>query len=352
MFKRTIYIISMLGLYCLNSSVANAGGWGICNPVGSPNVYSVNMTKTITDTTKNVSGTVFDDFFSWNQPNGFTMNCECPNDSSTTFIYVKAVSPLAPGYSDGTKQYYIANKYIQFATSVLISGEVGKYFYVPFVQSNRQKNRSGCSDNPSASFYSGSAGTLSLYISSPFVGEMVIPETTIASIYISRLENTFGSTEAASVVISGTITVPQGCEMTSGSTLEIPFGEFQARDFKDRKGQSPVGSTPITKTLEFKCTNISDGVKIYLRLEGTPNASESNAIDLGNPDIGAVTENSSGQIMIPNDTQGQQLNVSALTDETHRSASTELKFYPISTTGKMPAAGDFEGIATLRIDVE
>ncbi|MGR4765398.1 hypothetical protein Q6A29_06090 [Salmonella enterica subsp. enterica] len=26
--------------------------------------------------------------------------------------------------------------------------------------------------------------------------------------------------------------------------------------------------------------------------------------------------------------------------------------YPISTTGKLPAAGDFEGIATMRIDVE
>ncbi|MDI5434931.1 hypothetical protein MJM45_32320, partial [Salmonella enterica subsp. enterica serovar Kentucky] len=38
----------------------------------------------------------------------------------------------------------------------------------------------------------------------------------------------------------------------------------------------------------------------------------------------------------------QELSVSGLVDDTHRTASTTISAYPISTTGKLPAAGDFE----------
>jgi type 1 fimbria pilin len=155
------------------------------------------------------------------------------------------------------------------------------------------------------------------------------------------------------VTLSGAIIVPQGCELSSGSTLEIPFGEFQSHDFKDRKGQMPTGATSITKELQFKCTNISDGVKIYLHIEGTPNENDSNAISMGNPDIGAIIKGESGNVLVPNSIAfEQEMNVSDLVDETHRVASTKLTFEPISTTGKMPTTGDYEGIATLRIDVE
>lgn len=160
---------------------------------------------------------------------------------------------------------------------------------------------------------------------------------------MTKKPSVYGSIPASSVYISGSITVPQGCELSSGSTLEIPFGEFKATDFKDRKGQVAKNATKFTKELQFKCTNISDGVKIFLRIEGMPNANDSNAIDMGNPDIGAVIEGANGKILVPNDASvNQELSVSGLVDDTHRTASTTISAYPISTTGKLPAAGDFE----------
>ncbi|MDV3315318.1 fimbrial protein, partial [Salmonella enterica] len=166
---------------------------------------------------------------------------------------------------------------------------------------------------------SGGKGHLSLYILHPFVGESIIPSTKIMDLFVTKKPSVYGSIPASSVYISGSITVPQGCELSSGSTLEIPFGEFKAKN-----------ATKFTKELQFKCTNISDGVKIFLRIEGMPNANDSNAIDMGNPDIGAVIEGANGKILVPNDASvNQELSVSGLVDDTHRTASTTISAYPI-----------------------
>ena len=181
----------------------------------------------------------------------------------------------------------------------------------------------------------------------------MIPSTKIMDLYGSRKSGVFSAIPLASVSFSGHILVPQGCELSIGSTLEIPFGVFKASDFKGRKGQIAKSATMFTKDLQFKCTNISDGVKIFLHIEGMPNANDSNAIDMGNPDIGAVIKGENGKILVPNDINAnQELSVSGLVDDTHRTALTTISAYPISTTGKLPAAGEFEGIATMRIDVE
>lgn len=350
MFKKIALLAGLSIGSIFFSSQVYADVVGPCTP-DSTHIFNAVMDKTITDTSQNSAGTTFPDFWSWDLGGSYQLTCSCPDPNVDTTIYFKAATSLLSGHSDSNNQYYIVNDNIQISTAVWIEGGLKKYVAVPFTDvSNENNSKKECTSSGNAT--TGTKGKLSLYINHPFVGKLDIPSTKIFDMYATKVSGVYNSVPLASVYFSGQILVPQGCELATGSTLEIPFGEFQAHDFKDRKGQQPAGSSPITKTLEFKCTNIADGIKIYLRMEGTPNASDSNAIDLGNPDIGAVTENSTGQIMIPNDSQGQQLNVSALTDATNRTASTELKFYPISTTGKMPAVGDFEGIATLRIDVE
>lgn len=101
--------------------------------------------------------------------------------------------------------------------------------------------------------------------------------------------------------VSADITVTQGCELAAGTVLDIPFGEYQAHDFKGRAGQPPQGVRKIQKELSFDCTNISDGVKVYLSIDGTPNNDYPSAVDLGNPDVGAVIEDGNGNILKPND---------------------------------------------------
>ncbi|GBU12238.1 hypothetical protein AwEntero_08390 [Enterobacterales bacterium] len=156
----------------------------------------------------------------------------------------------------------------------------------------------------------------------------------------------------AAVYISGSVTVNQGCEIPAGYSIEIPLGEYNARDFKDKKGAKPDNVRVIEKTLDFKCTNISDGVKIALRIEGTPSPNNSDTIDLGNPDIAAVVTTEMDKILRPNSTDNTEMTVQPLYNETQRNASVKIKAYPISTTGKMPTSGKFEGVATLNVEVE
>lgn len=356
MLKKLMMFAGLLGGSVLFSGQALAAAdWGPCAPEGGTHSFSAMLDKTITDTSENASGVVFPDFWSWNLGGGYSGTCECPAGDEAAPVYYKAVSALALGHSEGGRDYFIVNDNIQISADVWIEGGLQEYVSVPFENtSNKSETRAICDvDGIPVAITTGSKGKLSLYIHHPFVGELVIPSIKIMDLYATRKSGVYGATPMTSVYFSGHIIVPQGCELSSGSTLEIPFGEFKASDFKDRKGQIAKNATKFTKELQFKCTNISDGVKIFLHIEGMPNANDSNAIDMGNPDIGAVIEGANGNILVPNDINvNQEMSVSALVDETHRTASTTISAYPISTTGKLPKAGVFEGIATMRIDVE
>lgn len=358
MFKKLTMIAGLLGGSALFSGQALAAAdWGPCSPTNGTQTFSAIMNKTVTNVEENAAGSVFPDFYVWDLGQSYPGTCECPPGEETTEVYYRTVSPLTIGHISGDQTFYVVNNNIQIAAEVFIGGDRADYVKVPFDNiSNKRSNRATCDVNnssPGGGFDTGRMGRLTMYINYPFVGEMVIPQTTIVDVYGTRKPGFYGSTPLSEVNLSGTIIVPQGCELSSGSTLEIPFGEFKASDFKDRKGQIAKNATIFTKELQFKCTNISDGVKIFLHLEGMPNANDSNAIDMGNPDIGAVIKGDNGKILVPNDMNAnQELSVSGLVDDTHRTASTTISAYPISTTGKLPAAGEFEGIATMRVDVE
>lgn len=352
MLKKLMTFAGLLGGSVMFNGQALAADWGPCVP-DSTHVFSAVLDKTITDTSKNASGNIFPDFWAWDLGGSYTATCECPADvQQTAPVYYQTRTPLALGQKSGERQFYVVNNNIQISTDIWIAGNRDDYATVPFDNIDDQfSDHTGC-DTP-AVFVTASKGKLTLYINRPFVGELEIPNTKILDLFGSRKKFVYGAIPMASVFLSGHIIVPQGCELSNGSTLEIPFGDFKASDFKDRKGQIPQGATKFTKELQFKCTNISDGVKISLRIEGTPNANDSNAIDMGNPDIGAVIEGKTGNILIPNDASSiQALDVSPLVDDIHRAATTTITAYPISTTGKVPESGDYEGIATMRIDVE
>nr|WP_283771148.1 long polar fimbrial protein LpfD [Enterobacter sp. 120016] len=356
MLKKLMMFAGLLGgsVLCSGQALA-AADWGPCTPNGGTHSFSAVLDKTITDTSENASGVVFPDFWSWDLGGKYKATCECPAGDDLVEGLFMASSPLPFGHSEGARDYYVINDNIQISADVWIEGNTQKYFTVPFSnKTNQNPSRGGCDVNGTdPNWATGSKGKLSLYIHHPFVGELVIPETKIVDVFGTRKEGVYGATPLSSVFFSGHIIVPQGCELSSGSTLEIPFGEFKASDFKDRKGQIPKNARTFTQELQFKCTNISDGVKIFMHIEGLPNANDTNAIDMGNPDIGAVIKGDNGKVLVPNDINAnQELKVSNLVDETHRTASTTISAYPISTTGKLPAAGEFEGIATMRIDVE
>jgi P pilus assembly protein, pilin FimA len=358
MMKRVLAIVWLLGSAVLFSGQALAAAdWGPCTPTGGTHSFSAVLNKEVTDTSKNTRGAVFDDFFVWDLGGSYAGSCECPDGSDIGSTVYSTVTSLPFGHTDGDNRYYVVDEHIQIATSIFIGGDRQDYVKAPFsdVSNLLPPGRGNCDVNPQSvtGFSTGSKGKLSLYIAHPFVGELIIPQTKIMDVYGTYKAGVYSATPLASVNISGTITVPQGCELSSGSTLEIPFGEFKASDFKGRQGQIANNATKYVKQIQFKCTNIADGVKIFLHIEGTPNKAYDNAIDMGNPDIGALIEDAHGNVLKPNDmSSNQEMVVSGLVDETHRTATTTISAYPVSTTGNLPAAGEFEGIATMRVDVE
>ncbi|WP_349235996.1 fimbrial protein [Escherichia coli] len=97
----------------------------------------------------------------------------------------------------------------------------------------------------------------------------------------------------------------------------------------------------------------SDGVHIYLSLEGTPNAAYPSAISLGNADVGAVIEDGKGNILKPNDSNSLlEMNPGSLYEYVKRKVTTTITAYPVSTTGKLPAAGDYSGVATMHVELD
>ncbi|MCV5513425.1 long polar fimbrial protein LpfD, partial [Escherichia coli] len=90
------------------------------------------------------------------------------------------------------------------------------------------------------------------------VGQMIIPKTRVASLFGTKKKGVYNDSQPmANVSISGNITVTQGCELAAGTVLDIPFGEYQAHDFKGRAGQPPQNVQKVQKELSFDCNNIS-----------------------------------------------------------------------------------------------
>ena len=129
--------------------------------------------------------------------------------------------------------YFKITNNLEVSTRVYIAN-VGNV-QVPFInKSNSQPGRE-C-DQPTFGWTTGSKGQLSLYIAKPFVGEQNIPQTIIVSVYNKKKENVYSSVPISQVLLSGKVTVTQGCELAAGTSLDIDFGEYQAHDSKVEPG--------------------------------------------------------------------------------------------------------------------
>lgn len=327
-----------------------AADWGPCRTAsGDPFIFVTSFTKNIQNPTDNVTGQTYPDFYQWALGDKYSGVCECPSPNPTEArpTLYKTESTLAAGHNS---TYFKITNNLEVSTRVYIAN-VGNV-QVPFInKSNSQPGRE-C-DQPTFGWTTGSKGQLSLYIAKPFVGEQNIPQTIIVSVFGTKKENVYSSVPISQVLLSGRVTVTQGCELAAGTSLDIDFGEYQAHDFKGRTGQPPQNVQKIQKELTFNCTNISDGVHIYLSLEGTPNAAYPSAISLGNADVGAVIEDGKGNILKPNDSNSLlEMNPGSLYEYVKRKVTTTITAYPVSTTGKLPAAGDYSGVATMHVELD
>ncbi|PLR43013.1 long polar fimbrial protein LpfD [Chimaeribacter arupi] len=338
------------GLLLLNGSARAEDGWGACWPKNGPNLFSATIDKPL-DPEKNYAGALYPSAFSWNHSATYKLLCDCPTDTSQhRYTYFKAEPnySLPIGHEEG---FYQINENLEFAAYISV-GNRGQ-FRAPFQDiPNSSDNRSGCPET-NADWGSGYRGHLDIYIKKPFVGEKIIPLTTLVSVWATKQPGVYKDDLPVTIMqIEGRIEIPMGCEIPAGYSTQIDFGDYNARDFKNRTGNVPVNARAIEKKLDFKCNNISEHSTIYLKLEATPNPNNPMAIDMGNPDIGAVILRKESNMPIRPGTNDNVELTTTSTDGINRYSSVTLRAYPISTTGKIPQSGEFEGIATLSLDVE
>ncbi|RDK91085.1 type 1 fimbria pilin [Enterobacillus tribolii] len=226
-----------------------------------------------------------------------------------------------------------------------------RYIPIPYDNIN---NGVGPSTRPPYPYLTGTSAQMSLYIIKPFIGESEIPETLVSELFAATVADGYSANPVARVSLQGKITVDQSCNFTAGQVLPtIDFGNMLATDFKT-KGTGPANAEKKIN-LAIKCTNISNGVKFKMKLQGTPDAASPEYLATGNSNIGIkFVEDQSGAQISPSGgvfPAAGALNFD-FSDPLNPTGSTAIRVSPVSSTGVEPQKGTFDATATISVSLE
>ncbi|CAI1755603.1 fimbrial protein [Serratia quinivorans] len=341
------YLLPTAGLWLL-SNTALAAGTGECYPINNtPYQFEATFTKTITDPDTNVGGVSLDNFYTWNLGSAFSGYCNITNEGVT---YYKAASSLAMSQTTvNTKTFYKINDYLSAAVSIYI-GNAGVYKQVPFADFSNKFTESVISGDKIDNWYSGSRGKLDLYIEKPFVTSTSFSKIKIAGIYATRTPGNYANVPMAEVLISGSVTVPQGCEINAGQVISIDFGTINSRNFST-KGEKPDAVAPVEKNITFRCFGLTDTAKLSLRVMGRADADLPSAIASDKPGIGVMVANAQGNVLTPNSTK-EPLPLNLPDPANNRNAEVTLQAWPVNTNGLPAPKGVFTATGTLQVDFD
>lgn len=332
---------------------------------GAPLNYHVTFDRTFDSPDKNSGGQVFANVAqAWEKGESYRGECGCTRMSAS---YILALTP--GNYHSpqevkgrGVQNFYTLTGSTDFAVAseVYIGGARSSYIQVPFERYESNGNTGAnqlCTD---LKYSSGAKGFVHLYFIRPVIGTSRIEKSTIVDIYINSDPSAGRGSKMASVTMSGTITVPQKCELKN-SVITVPFGEIMSNAFKV-KGKMPEGfeSRVHEETLSLECSNLSTRAKISLQFEGEANRHETSAlktyttsgsVTAANDDIAIVIKDKATDKVISPAKGLLPLKMNGLGNIDSNSEAT-LLFYPISATGKAPKVGEFEATATITVAME
>lgn len=315
---------------CYRSSEGDANAWHY-------DFGNISMT-----TTDNAAGVVKNNIASFNMTGDAKLWCDCSTGSNLLF----SSSLNMPSDGDG---WFKLNQYLGAKLEININGV---YKPIPYndlktgvssgTYCHQQKIIGGTP--------TGGIGRLSIKVDKPFVGQVFIPQQVIAQECITSGVSGVACTQnkaAYTYTFSGSLTVPQNCQINSGSNIVVDLGDISRGKFK-YAGQKPEGFNPATFSVPIQCNDSSALANLTLRIQGNPATNFPEAIQSDNNDIGVVIADSTGNALKPN---VMDSNVSFLLDGSYRS-SVVLHAYPISTSGNQPGLGLFTSMAYLRVDFE
>lgn len=333
-----IVIKMLFGFLLLSAaSAAFAGSSDSCsNATGSTQNENFDVTTALTADT-NVAGKTTQVVRSGD----IHMNAKCPKVLSdwNNYTYRSYVSNYPVVETSGSWKYLKLNDYLEGALRV--TDAVAGNIYAP--ANYAKMGQDSCVSNGCNFPVSDSNITLQIKIAKPFVGNVTIPQTRLFNVYINRSSGGSFGTPVYTISFSGSITVPQSCEVNGNQVIAIDFGTLSSGNFKT-KGQKPSGFTPVSRQVPVKCSGgVSEMASLSFRFQGQTDVNEPTAIATDNSDIAVQFTDIHGNVITPNTgTIPFQLQDYV--------ATVPFTVSPISATGKKPQQGVFHAQAYIVVD--
>lgn len=350
-----LFLTSLSGC-AMADDFGNGTGW--CTSNQGTNTVPFDVTKTVTETSGNEAGSIIE--ASWSRGSGaYNATCDCDNTDYRGVNYFTATTggltqkgSYSQETSYGTMEFYelVADK-LQIGTEMYIAGRLGAYVPVPFsALSNKDPTAGGCGTATMVSLTAGFSGRVHIYITHPLAGQITIPDTVIANLYLSKTSIVPGENVEAPVApvtqvrISGTITIPQSCEINAGQIIEVQLPDILGKDIRNL-GDSPQSSHVTTKA-SFTCSNVPDGTNLSISLTGSNDPNNSDYLQTDNENIGIRISDKNDNTIVPNGSVELPVD-----DYQDGSGSTVFTAAPVNTTGKIPHTGQYQATATLDVQI-
>lgn len=341
----TVACFALLFSYSSNVHAVDSS-WlpGECRPLNGTKSYTFNFLKTVNDISENETSKEYPNAFQWSDNSQYNIQCNCMGSTTppNPYVYFQTVSNLTPHKTIDNRTFYKISDNLAVASRSYISGRGD--INVPFSDySNTGAPPDICSDQ---SAKSGSDGNLDLLITSPFIGQMPIPNTNIFNLYASVVPGSYGIVPIAQVNITGLVTVQQSCEINAGQSIQVDFGDMFNGNFKGPR-LKPEGVPSKKLQLSYKCYLVSKGMDVKMRFTGQNDSNYPTALATTNPDIGIIIEDGNGSLIQPNTGT-----IPMTVDYDTQTGSVDITTYPVSTTGNIPVVGQFTSRATVVVDFQ
>ena len=368
---RRYFILLIIIFSNVLSSIANAEDMGreraYCYP-GSPSnnttpaSFSYNFgTIVVSDVNKNAPGTVLPSQI-W-KVGTYKAYFNSLDDYEIYFSAVSGIDPSgASGDHQGSDVFIPLTHEISVSTHIKLYNQNGTMTdkIVPF--ENYNTNYPGDRSKPS-NWASGTEGYIKIRIDKKIISDVSLSNVLLVSLYVSQIPTEHGPIPVFNAYIGNlNIQVPQGCTINEGTSFTVNMPDVWASELsRAGAGAKPAGVTPVATTIPINCTNKDTDAVMTLVFDGNisatrdTNGKQSIIQAQDNPDVG---------IMIM-DSQQNSVDLNALATSvgvpfrlvenqaaSAQTADVTFLTLPVSTTGKVPAAGRYNALAILRVEYQ
>ncbi|MBT8767715.1 fimbrial protein [Metapseudomonas boanensis] len=334
---------------------------GVCSPDSGAPAFDFSFKATFNSPEENSHLKVMPNAYEWNLGRNYPGSCSCskPGGTIPAEFHFTTKTDLAKGYTAAVngeqRQFFQVNRNIQVASEVWIDGERLQFVPMPLDSlSNLKTGTFGCGSDGRVDvhFTTGSKGRLHLLIDKPFIGESVIPRTKLFDL-MAIMEGTSatGAPPMVNVWMSGSVVVPQSCQLAPGQAMTIDFGNLTPWELP-APGESPQHT--VSRTFKVQCKNISDTVAINLTLEGNHHLEQRNALAVNDRNDLAIILKNDGRIVPPlaeNAAPSPSHLIPLTFSQADQSGEFNLEAYPIKTKEHVEP-GQFTSQATVKFEFE